>query len=93
MYRSIAVAVAIVALSGLFASSAAAYRYPASIKRQFITGCVEGGGTKAQCKCVIRKIERRYSLDAFLDLISEASGGLPRPLRKIVRSCARAYPA
>jgi hypothetical protein len=80
-------------LSGVFVSSASAHRYPASIKQAFIEGCVGGGGTKSQCKCVIRKIERRYSLKRFMDLISEATGGLPRPMQRIVRSCARAYPS
>ena len=60
------------------------------MKNAFIRGCVEGGGSRASCRCVIRKIERRYTLKQFLRIAkrAERTGRFPTPINRMIESCA-----
>jgi hypothetical protein len=67
--------------------------YPTSVERAFIKGCVQGGGSRAACKCVIRKIERRYSLRRFLQIVTRVNetGDFPSAIDRMINSCAARY--
>jgi hypothetical protein len=88
--------IAVLALTALAPAGAAApsgLSYPSSVKTAFVKGCVEGGGSRAACKCVIRKIERRYSLRQFLRIIDRVNdtGRFPSAINRMINSCAKRY--
>ena len=66
---------------------------PQSVQAEFVQTCTQNGGTRAECRCFIRKIERRYSLDGFTRMILrvDRTGAFPRDVFRMGRSCARAY--
>jgi hypothetical protein len=74
-------------------TTSAGYAYPSDIKAAFVKGCVKGGASRAACKCVIRKLERRYSLKQFTRIVKRAadSGDFPAAVDKIIANCARKY--
>jgi hypothetical protein len=66
--------------------------YPANVKKQFVQGCVNGGGSESACQCTIDEIEKKYNLVEFLQIINEAnsSGKFPSGVQTIIRKCASA---
>src|SRR5215208_3915087 len=84
---------AIAAVAPAAGGSPSGLRYPSSVKAEFVRGCVKGGGSKAACKCVIRKMERRYSYRQFLRIIKRAdeTGEFPSAVDRMIESCARRY--
>jgi hypothetical protein len=66
--------------------------YPPNVKRQFVKGCQNGGGSKSACQCTIDAIEERYNLIEFLEIVEKAndSGKFPSGVQKIIRRCANA---
>jgi hypothetical protein len=66
--------------------------YPPNVKKQFVQGCVNGGGSESACQCTIDAIEKKYDLIEFLQIINEAnsSGKFPGPVQSIIQRCARA---
>ncbi len=64
--------------------------YPPNVKRQFVKGCQNGGGSKSACQCTIDEIEKKYDLIEFLEIVEKAndSGKFPGPVQKIIRRCA-----
>lgn len=86
-------ALALAALAPGASSSASGLRYPSSVKSAFVKGCVEGGGSRAACKCVLRKMERRYSYRQFRRIVRRAdeTGEFPPAVDRMVESCAQRY--
>jgi hypothetical protein len=86
-------ALALAALAPGATSSPSGLRYPSSVKSSFVKGCVNGGGSKAACKCVLRKMERRYSYKQFRRIIRRAddTGEFPPAVDRMIESCARRY--
>jgi hypothetical protein len=78
------------ALAPVANASLEGYAYPRDVRNAFIRGCVEGGGARASCRCVIRKIERRYTLRQFLKIAkrAERTGRFPTPINRMIESCA-----
>jgi hypothetical protein len=78
------------ALAPAASPSPAGYRYPAAIKKQFVKGCVKGGGSKRACTCAINSLERHYSYKSFLRLIDRVNrtGKFPRKAEKLIQACA-----
>ena len=66
--------------------------YPPNVKKQFVKGCRNGGGSKSACQCTIDEIEKKYDLIEFLEIVEKAnsSGKFPSPVQKIIRKCANA---
>jgi hypothetical protein len=66
---------------------------PSSVKSAFVKGCIRGGGSRAACKCVIRKFERRYTLRQFLRIIDRVNetGEFSRRDERMIRACGRRY--
>ena len=66
--------------------------YPPNVKKQFVKGCQNGGGSKSACQCTIDEIEKKYDLIEFLEIVEKAndSGKFPSPVQKIIRKCANA---
>jgi hypothetical protein len=81
---------AMTALAPAASSAPAGYRYPSSVKKAFVKGCIKGGGTRAACTCAINSLERHYSYRAFLDLIDyvDRHGRFTRKAEKLIRACA-----
>jgi hypothetical protein len=69
------------------------YAYPPSIKAEFVRGCIKGGGSRAACQCVIRKIERHYSFRKFLRIIDRVNDTreFPDGVVRLIESCAARY--
>jgi pSer/pThr/pTyr-binding forkhead associated (FHA) protein len=63
---------------------------PPNVKKQFVKGCVKGGGSKAACNCAIDEIDKKYDFVEFLDIISKVNktGSFPPKVKKIIQSCA-----
>ena len=82
---------ALTALAPAAGASPSGLRYPSSIRSEFVKGCVQGGGSRAACKCVIRKFERRYTLRQFLRIIDRVNetGRFSARDERMIRSCAR----
>jgi hypothetical protein len=72
------------------AAPAEGYTIPSKVKREFVKGCREGGGTRRQCTCAINSLERHYSYKAFLDLIEfvDRHGRFTRKATKLIQRCA-----
>jgi hypothetical protein len=72
------------------AADAVPAKYPSSVRNAFVKGCVSGGGTKTQCKCVIKKIERRYTLAQFERIVRRVNRGsdFPTPIQRMIEACA-----
>ena len=66
--------------------------YPPNVKKQFVKGCRNGGGSKSACQCTIDAIEKKYDLIEFLEIVEKAnsSGKFPSGVQKIIRRCANA---
>ena len=66
--------------------------YPPNVKKQFVKGCKNGGGSQSACQCTIDEIEKKYDLIEFLEIVEKAndSGKFPSPVQKIIRKCANA---
>src|SRR3954454_24709034 len=82
--------VSVAALVPVANAGATTHRYPNTVRNAFVKGCVQGGGSHTQCKCVIRKIERRYTLKQFERIVRRVSRGgeFPTPVTRFVESCA-----
>lgn len=63
---------------------------PPNVKKQFVKGCVKGGGSKTACTCAIDEIDQQYDFVEFLDIISKVNktGSFPPRVKKIIQSCA-----
>jgi pSer/pThr/pTyr-binding forkhead associated (FHA) protein len=63
---------------------------PPNVKKQFVKGCVKGGGSKAACNCAIDEIDKKYDFVEFLDIIQKVNktGSFPPKVKKIIQSCA-----
>jgi hypothetical protein len=63
---------------------------PPNVKKQFVKGCVKGGGSKSACNCAIDEIDKKYDFVEFLDIISKVNktGTFPPKVKKIIQSCA-----
>jgi hypothetical protein len=63
---------------------------PPNVKKQFVKGCVKGGGSKTACNCAIDEIDKKYDFVEFLDIISKVNktGSFPPKVKKIIQSCA-----
>ena len=90
---ALAAALAIAALAPAAGASPTGLAYPTSVKAEFVRGCVKGGGSRAACKCVIRKMERRYSYRQFVRIMKSAdeTGEFPSAVDQMIESCARRY--
>ena len=64
-------------------------KYPPNVKRQFVTGCQRGGGSKGACQCAINQIEKNYDLIQFLDIIGKVNktGKFPSTVERLIRKC------
>ena len=68
-------------------------KYPEGVRTAYLESCVGGAasmGDKAKpyCTCTFNKIEKKYSLQEFVDLASKMQGGdLPDEFMTIVKSC------
>src|SRR3954465_4308200 len=82
-------------LGAVPATEAATHKYPSSVTSAFVKGCKQGGGTSAQCKCTIRKAERKYTYKQFKAILRkiDETGDLPPAMQRIVASCAKKYPS
>ena len=82
--------VAVAALTPAANAGPTSFRYPSAVRNAFVKGCVEGGGSPTACRCVIRKIERRYTLKQFERIVRRVNRGgeFPTPIRRFVESCA-----
>ena len=91
--RGIAILAAGASISLVPATTATAENYPSNIDKAFIKGCVEGGASRAVCKCTLRKIERKYTLKQFVKISKriEKGGDLPAAIEKMAGSCAKKY--
>ena len=60
-----------------------------NVKRQFVKGCTNGGGSKGACQCAINQIEKNYDLIEFLDIIGKVNktGKFPKNVERIIRKC------
>ena len=94
-FLATAALIAALALAAVAPAGAAptGLRYPSSVKSEFVKGCVKGGGTRAACKCIIRKIERRYSYRQFIRIINRVNetGEFPAAINRMINSCAKRY--
>jgi FHA domain len=63
--------------------------YPPNVKRQFVKGCQNGGGSKGACQCAINQIEKNYDLIEFLDIIGKVNktGKFPSKVERLIRRC------
>jgi hypothetical protein len=63
---------------------------PPNVKKQFVTGCEKGGGSKTACQCAIDEIDKKYDFVEFLDIINKVNdtGKFPPKVQKIIQSCA-----
>jgi hypothetical protein len=63
---------------------------PPNVKKQFVTGCERGGGSKTACQCAIDEIDKQYDFVEFLDIINDVNktGKFPPKVQKIIQSCA-----
>ena len=63
--------------------------YPASVEANFVSSCVDGGGTRDACRCALTKIEADYDLDEFADVEREytETGVLPAAIRNAALGC------
>jgi pSer/pThr/pTyr-binding forkhead associated (FHA) protein len=63
---------------------------PPNVKKQFVSGCQKGGGSKTACTCAIDEIDKKYNFIEFLDIIQKvnSTGKFPAPVQKIIQSCA-----
>jgi hypothetical protein len=64
--------------------------YPATFKSQFVKGCASSGKlSSSQCRCIINKAEKAYSLPEFVSAVRRSQGGsVPPKLRSIFINCA-----
>jgi hypothetical protein len=71
----------------------AGYKYPSDVSAAFVKGCVKGGGSRGACKCVIRKMERKYTLKQFMRIVKRAadSGDFPAAVDRMIASCGKRY--
>jgi len=63
--------------------------YPAAVEANFVSSCVDGGGTRDTCRCALTKIEADFDLDEFADAEREyaESGALPDEMRTAAIDC------
>ena len=63
---------------------------PPNVKKQFVTGCQKGGGSKTACTCAIDEIDKKYDFVEFLDIIQKvnSTGKFPPKVQQIIQSCA-----
>ena len=56
---------------------------------------MKGGGSKAACKCTIRKIEQNYTLKEFEKILGkfEKTNKLPAKITKLATACGKAHPS
>ena len=82
--------VALAAMAPVASTSPDGFAYPRDVRNAFVKGCVDGGGSRASCKCVIKKIERRYTLRQFLRIAkrAERTGRFPSPINRMIESCS-----
>jgi hypothetical protein len=67
--------------------------YPPNVKRQFVTGCTRGGGSKGACQCAINQIEKNYDLIEFLEIIGKVNktGKFPANVERLIRRCGQRH--
>jgi hypothetical protein len=82
-------------LAAVPATEAATAKYPKDVTSPFIKGCVKGGGSKAACKCTIRKIEQNYTLKEFEKILAkfEKTNKLPAKITQLAAACGKAHPS
>ncbi|HEY9725624.1 MAG TPA: hypothetical protein V6D50_04160 [Chroococcales cyanobacterium] len=65
--------------------------YPPDVVRSYITSCTAGRGPAVQaiCACTIRKIQTKYSLEAFKKINNDIAAGrpIPRDILEMLQSC------
>lgn len=63
--------------------------FPADVRLNFMSACIENGGTRDSCKCGFETIEEEYALDEYVDLEAEmlASGVIPAEVVAVMESC------
>ena len=91
--RGIAILAAGASISLVPATTATAENFPSNVDKAFIKGCIDGGASRAVCKCTLRKIEKKYTLKQF-ERISrrvEDGGELPAAIEKMAAACQKKY--
>jgi hypothetical protein len=91
-----AVIVAVAAIAGFLVANyifsgndSAQHDYPASIEANFVSSCIQGGGTRDTCRCALSNIEEEYDLGQFSDATREydRTGVLPDKMKNATLSC------
>jgi hypothetical protein len=91
-----AVIVAVAAVAGFLVANyifsgndSAQHDYPASIEANFVSSCIQGGGTRDTCRCALSNIEEEYDLAEFSDASREydRTGVLPDKMKNATLSC------
>lgn len=63
--------------------------YPEQVRLNFMTACIDQGGSRSACSCSFDSIEDEFSLDEYIDMEAEflATGRMPYALTAQIRSC------
>ena len=54
--------------------------YPLEVKRTFVSSCVGGGGLKDRCECLLDKLQRKFTINEFLEMDKEIAKTKTMPI-------------
>lgn len=84
------VVVAVLMAGGLAAcSSSEDHSFPSDVRLNFVSACIDNGGTRESCGCMFEAIEEEFALDEYVDIEAEmlATGVLPAEMGALMASC------
>lgn len=83
-------ALACTALALAVAACTGGAGYPEEARARFMQSCRIGGGTQEQCRCVLDKVQQRYTYEEFQALERDIAGSdrPPSEYVQLAQSCA-----
>ena len=88
LLAKIPIVAAVLVLTAAMGCGGGSEPYPESVRLNFLSSCVDGGGTSEQCECALEWFEEHTTLARFIEIEHELVGGeLPDEMRDAIASC------